>query len=163
MYPYIHIGSFQLGTFGLMLWLAAVVATVVLHKNFSRHGVDADALNVVALVVIAGVIGAKVWHELQDVPELRAALRQIGTPGWGHPVDVVMGFLHWFQAGFAWYGGLSAGIAMLMWQGQVARFKGPGGTKETGGRWGSGWGRCGCWIWRLRRLRLGMAWGGLGV
>jgi phosphatidylglycerol:prolipoprotein diacylglycerol transferase len=125
MYPYIHIGSFQLGTFGLMLWLAAVVATVVLHKNFSRHGVDADALNVVALVVIAGVIGAKVWHELQDVPELRAALRQIGTPGWGHPVDVVMGFLHWFQAGFAWYGGLSAGIAMLMLQGHEARFKGP--------------------------------------
>ena len=83
MYPYIHIGSFQLGTFGLMLWLAAVVATVVLHKNFSRHGVDADALNVVALVVIAGVIGAKVWHELQDVAELRAAMRQIGAARMG--------------------------------------------------------------------------------
>ena len=51
-----------------MLWLAAVVATVVLHSNFVRNGVDADALNVVALVVIAGMIGAKVWHELQDIP-----------------------------------------------------------------------------------------------
>jgi phosphatidylglycerol---prolipoprotein diacylglyceryl transferase len=129
MYPYINIGSFHLGTFGLMLWLAAVVATVVLHKNFERHGVDADALNVVALVVIAGVIGAKVWHELQDVPELRAAMRQIAVPGWGHPVDVVMGFLHWFQAGFAWFGGMLAGIAMLMWQGQQARFKGPAVAK----------------------------------
>ncbi len=59
MYPYIDIGSFHLGTFGLMLWLAAVVATVVLYRNFVRNGVEADALNVVALVVIAGVIGAK--------------------------------------------------------------------------------------------------------
>ncbi len=40
-------------------------------------------------------------------------------------MDVVMGFLHWFQAGFAWFGGMLAGIAMLMWQGRVARFKGP--------------------------------------
>ena len=125
MYPYIDIGSFHLGTFGLLLWLAAVVGTVVLHKNFSRFGVDADALNVVAMVVIFGVIGAKVWHELQDAPALLAAMRQIGLPGWSHPVAVVMGFLHWFQAGFAWFGGMLAGIAMLMWQGRQARFKGP--------------------------------------
>jgi phosphatidylglycerol:prolipoprotein diacylglycerol transferase len=125
MYPYIDIGSFHLGTFGLMLWLAAVVATVVLYRNFLRNGVEADALNVVALVVIAGIIGAKSWHELQNVADLRAAMHQIGLPGWGHPMDVVMGFLHWFQAGFAWFGGLLAGIAMLMWQGRLARFKGP--------------------------------------
>jgi len=30
----------------------------------------------------------------------------------------------WFQTGFAWFGGMLAGIAMLMWQGTVARFKG---------------------------------------
>ncbi len=36
-----------------------------------------------------------------------------------------MEFLHWFQAGFAWFGGMLAGIAMLMWQGRPARFKGP--------------------------------------
>lgn len=125
MYPYINIGPLHLGTFGLLLWLAAVVATVVLHKNFGRNGVDADALNVVAFVVIAGVIGAKSWHELQSVTELQLSMAQIGIPGWSHPLDVVMGFLHWFQAGFAWYGGMLAGIAMLMWQGRVARFKGP--------------------------------------
>ena len=124
MYPYIDIGSLHLGTFGLFLWLAAVVATVVLHKNFVRNGVEADALNVVALVVISGVIGAKAWHELQNVAELRTAMRGIASPGFAHPVDVVMAFLHWFQAGFAWFGGMLAGIGMLMWQGQGARFKG---------------------------------------
>ena len=32
-----------------------------------------------------------------------------------------MNFLHWFQAGFAWFGGMIAGIAMLLWQGRQAR------------------------------------------
>ena len=131
MYPYINIGPVHLGTFGLLLWLAAVAATVLLHKNFVRNGVDADALNVVAFVVIAGVIGAKAWHELQNLSELREAMRQIGVPGWGHPVDVLVGFLHWFQAGFAWFGGMLAGIAMLMWQGGAVRAGGTPGSVAT--------------------------------
>jgi phosphatidylglycerol---prolipoprotein diacylglyceryl transferase len=127
MYPYIDIGPLHLGTFGLFLWLAAVAATVVLHRNFGRNGVVSDALNVVALVVISGVIGAKAWHELQNLTELRMSLQEVGAPGWGHPLDVVLGFLHWFQAGFAWFGGMLAGIAMLMWQGRSARFREPKG------------------------------------
>ena len=123
MYPYITIGPLHPGTFGLLLWLAAVCATVVLHRNFKRNGVDADAMNVVAFVVIAGVLGAKLWHEMQDVHELRLAMQQIGQPGWGSPLQVVMGFLKWFQAGFAWFGGMLAGIATLMWQGREARFR----------------------------------------
>jgi phosphatidylglycerol:prolipoprotein diacylglycerol transferase len=127
MYPYIHIGSFHIGTFGLMLWLAAVCATVVLHKNFKRFGVDADALNVVTLVVLAGILGAKAWHELQNPSEIMLGLhREIAYSG-----SNMYGFLRWFQAGFAWYGGLLAGIAMLLWQGHVARFKGP--NEETPG------------------------------
>jgi phosphatidylglycerol:prolipoprotein diacylglycerol transferase len=133
MFPYIDIGPIHLGTFGLLLWLAAVAATVVLHKNFVRNGVDADALNVVAFVVIAGVLGAKAWHELQNPADLYAAFRQITAPGWHRPFAVAMDFLHWFQAGFAWFGGMLAGIAMLMWQGRMARFKGPlEGTQGAG-------------------------------
>lgn len=123
MYPYIDIGPVHLGTFGLLLWLAAVAGTIVLHKNFTRNGVNADALNVVAFVVIAGVVGAKVWHELQEPATLHMAISRILAPGWSHPLDIVMGFLHWFQAGFAWFGGMLAGIAMLMWMGRSARFR----------------------------------------
>jgi phosphatidylglycerol:prolipoprotein diacylglycerol transferase len=125
MFPYINFGSFHLGTFGLLLWLAAVAGTVVLHRNFQRFNVDADALNVVAVVVVAGVVGAKLWHEFQNVPELRGAIRVIGAPGWKHPLDVVLGFLGWFRDGFAWFGGMVAGIVTLMWQGRNGRFKGP--------------------------------------
>jgi phosphatidylglycerol---prolipoprotein diacylglyceryl transferase len=126
MYPYLNIGPVHLGMFGLLLWLAAVAGTIVLHKNFARKGVDADALNVVALVVVAGVIGAKVWHELQNIRELEYALHMIARPGWHHPLDVALLFLQWFRDGFAWFGGMAAGIAVLMTQGQGARFKGPG-------------------------------------
>jgi phosphatidylglycerol:prolipoprotein diacylglycerol transferase len=75
-------------------------------------------------VVIAGVLGAKTWHELQNVADLWAAMKQIGAPGWKHPLEVALYFLHWFQAGFAWFGGMLAGIAMLMWQGRMARPEG---------------------------------------
>ncbi len=115
------------GTFGLLLWLAAVCATAILHKNFKRFGVDADALNVVTLVVLAGILGAKAWHELQNPSQIMIGLHQdIAYSG-----NSLLGFLRWFQAGFAWYGGLLAGIATLLWQGHIARFQGP--NEETPG------------------------------
>src|SRR6202789_735359 len=129
MYPYLNLGFAHVGTFGLMLWLAAVCATIVLYKNFARNGSDADALNIVTMVVIAGIIGAKAWHELENIPELIAAWRQIIGPGLHRPTEVFFNFLHWFQAGFAWYGGLLASIAMLIYQGIIAK---PNGL--TGGR-----------------------------
>jgi phosphatidylglycerol:prolipoprotein diacylglycerol transferase len=129
MYPYLNLGFAHIGTFGLMLWLAAVCATIVLYKNFARNGSDADALNIVTMVVIAGIIGAKAWHELENIPDLIGAWRQIVAPGFHRPTEVFFNFLHWFQAGFAWYGGLLASIAMLIYQGIVAK---PNGL--TGGR-----------------------------
>jgi len=121
MYPYLTIGHWHPGTFGLLLWLSAVVAAVVLHRNFVRNTVNADALDVVALVVVAGILGAKSWHELQDVPNLLLAFRRIGAPGWHHPLDVVGEFLFWFKAGFAWFGGMIAGVAVLLWMGASTR------------------------------------------
>lgn len=123
MYPYINLGPLHLGTFGLLLWLGGVVAALVLQRNFLRHGVEADALSVVAVVVVAGIVGAKLWHELQEPRELVAAMRAIAAPGWGHPGTVLLGYLTWFKAGFAWFGGLLAGIAALIWAGRTLRFR----------------------------------------
>lgn len=131
MYPYLNLGFAQVGTFGLLLWLAAVCGTVVLHRNFLRSGVTADALNVVVFTVIAGIIGAKLWHELQEPRELAAAWRQITLPGWSHPGVVVMGFFQWFKAGFAWFGGLLAGVATLIAQGVSLRLNGLTGRKAA--------------------------------
>ncbi len=105
MYPFIHVGHYSIGTFGILLWLAAVSGCWVLHKNFERKGVEADAINVTALVTVAGIVGAKLWHVL-ETPHL---LMQI-------PLQLLLD-----RAGFAWFGGLVAAILVLMWQGRVAK------------------------------------------
>src|SRR3978361_2255433 len=81
MLPYLNIGPLHLGTFGLLLWLAAVCGTWILHQNFQRNAVTLDALNIVVFTVIAGIIGAKLWHELQSPSELAASCHQIMLPG----------------------------------------------------------------------------------
>ena len=121
MLPYLHLGSITLGTFGILMWLAAVTAAYVLHRSFIRAGVSADAIVVVSVVMISGVIGAKIWHELQNPFQLRMAMHEIALPGWSKPLEVTVRFFHWFQAGFAWFGGLLFGVAALMWQGRTHR------------------------------------------
>ena len=121
MLPYLHLGSITLGTFGILMWLAAVTSAYVLHRSFMRAGISADAIVVVSVVMISGVIGAKVWHELQNPFQLRMSMHEIALPGWGKPLEVAVRFFHWFQAGFAWFGGLLFGVAALLWQGRSNR------------------------------------------
>ena len=103
MYPFIHIGRFSVGTFGIMLWLAAVAACWILYRNFRRWGIDADAISIVAVSTVAGVLGSKIWHVLETP---HALMR--------HPADLLFD-----RAGFAWYGGLIVGILTLLWQARV--------------------------------------------
>lgn len=129
MYPYIVIGSWHLGTFGLFVWLAGVAAGVVLHRNFKRENVDADAMNIVVVVLLAGVLGSKLWHELQSPRELVAAMRFIFAPGSAHLAETGSRLLEWLRSGFAWFGGLLVGIAMLVWQGIATRPNGLRGPR----------------------------------
>jgi phosphatidylglycerol:prolipoprotein diacylglycerol transferase len=110
MYPFIHIGHFSIGTFGLCLWLASVCACWVLYCNFRRFGIDADAVGVAAYTTVGGVLGAKLWHVLEDPTTLMH-----------QPVQVLFD-----RAGFAWFGGLLVGIAVLIWSGRQARTGGLG-------------------------------------
>lgn len=102
MYPYIHIGSFWIGTFGIMLWLAAVCACWALHANFKRWNIEGDAIGIVAITTVAGVVGAKLWHVFEDPQALI------------HHTAAML----FDRAGFAWFGGLVLGIAALLWQGR---------------------------------------------
>jgi phosphatidylglycerol:prolipoprotein diacylglycerol transferase len=119
MIPYLHIGSFELPTFGLMLWLAAVAAAWVLHLNFRRRQVNADALTIVAIATIAGIVGAKLWHEVEQPAECLATIRFFWMTLTTHTGSFIPEFLDWAKAGFAWFGGLAAGIAVLLWQGRA--------------------------------------------
>jgi phosphatidylglycerol---prolipoprotein diacylglyceryl transferase len=103
MYPFIHIGRFSIGTFGILLWLAAVCGCYVLYRSFRRWKIDADAISIVAVSTVAGILGAKLWHVLETPHVL-----------FHHPADVLFD-----RAGFAWYGGLIVGILTLLWQARV--------------------------------------------
>ncbi len=105
MLPYIHLWFFNLPTFGLMLWLAAVAGAIVVDRGFKRVSITADAVGMVAVAVVAGIVGAKLWHVFDSPSEFRAI-------GWA---------VLWDNAGFAWYGGLIFGIAALVLQGWRAK------------------------------------------
>ncbi len=119
MLPYIHIGihfvlhlggrlipigPFDVPTFGLMLWLATVCGAAVMHFSFRRAHIEADAVGIVAMTVVAGIVGAKLWHVLDSPAEFQA-------DGWS---------VLWSTGGFAWFGGLVAGIIALLIQGKNA-------------------------------------------
>jgi phosphatidylglycerol:prolipoprotein diacylglycerol transferase len=132
MLPYIHIGHFNLPTFGLMLWLAAVAAAFVMDRGFRRARITADAVGMVALAVILGIVGAKLWHVVDTPSEFRDL-------GWK---------VLWDSAGFAWFGGLVFGISALLVQGWWAKI----GAVRTldfaapAAALGYGIGRIGCFL-----------------
>ncbi len=132
MYPFIHIGHFSIGTFGLCLWLASVCACWTLYRNFLRYGVDADAVGVAAYTTVGGVVGAKLWHVFEDPTLLMH-----------QPLAVLFD-----RAGFAWFGGLLAGIAVLVWSGRQAKTGGLGmlDLAAPAVAVGYGVGRIGCLI-----------------
>lgn len=140
MLPYLHINLYftdRIPTFGLMLWLAAVAAAFILDRNFRRAGLTkgnegADAVGMVAVAVVAGIIGAKLWHVLDTPSEFR-------YQGWS---------VLWDTAGFAWFGGMVFGITALIVQGKRA---GIGGLRTLdlaapAAAIGYGIGRIGCFL-----------------
>lgn len=105
MLPYIHLASFNIPTFGLMLWLAMVAAGLILDRGFRRAGISADAMTMVVVAGLCGIVGAKLWHVLDSPWEFH-------EEGWR---------VLWDTAGFAWFGGLVGGIAALLIQGWRAK------------------------------------------
>jgi phosphatidylglycerol:prolipoprotein diacylglycerol transferase len=132
MLPFLHIWRLNLPTFGLMLWLAAVCAAVVMDRGFRRAHISADAVGMVAITMVMGIVGAKLWHVLDTPVEFREA-------GWS---------VLWDSAGFAWFGGLAVGISALVFQGWRAKI----GALKTldlaapAAAIGYGIGRIGCFL-----------------
>ncbi len=132
MIPYLHLWHYGVPTFGLMLWLAAVSAAFVMDRSFRRAGITADAVGMVAVTVVGGIVGAKLWHVIDTPIEFREL-------GWR---------VLWDSAGFAWFGGLVFGISALLFQGWWAKI----GSLRTldlaapAAAIGYGIGRIGCFL-----------------
>lgn len=95
MFPtLLRIGSFEITTFGLMMFLAFVIGGWVLTREYRRFGLREEmASSMVMVGAICGILGAKIyyailfrdWHLLFD------------------------------RAGLVWYGGLIAGVIGAVW------------------------------------------------
>lgn len=105
MIPFLHIGSLSIPTFGLMVASAMVCAYFLLRADVLRRGLAPDKTSAAAMAeafiavpCLSGIVGAKLYHELQSPAEFFA-----------HP------FQQFFsQYGFAWFGGLIAGFAAYL-------------------------------------------------
>jgi phosphatidylglycerol---prolipoprotein diacylglyceryl transferase len=82
-----------------MVALAMLVAYFVLRADLARRGIAADAETLIAIPCLAGILGAKLYHVLES------------------PGDFFADPWHqlFSQFGFAWFGGLIAGIAAFVW------------------------------------------------
>ena len=132
MLPFLHIWHLNVPTFGLMLWLACVAAAFVMDRGFKRAGLDGDAVGMVAIAAVLGIVGAKLWHVIDTPVEFQ-------EQGWR---------VLWDTAGFAWFGGLLFGISALVFQGWWAKI---GGLRTLdlaapAAAIGYGIGRIGCFL-----------------
>ncbi len=101
--PFLHIGWLAIPTFGLMVATAMIAAYYVLRADLARRGIApvtsglAEAF--IAIPCLAGIVGAKMYHVLESPREL-----------WDHPLGEIFS-----QFGFAWFGGMIAGMAAFAW------------------------------------------------
>jgi len=101
MIPFLHLGPITLPTFGLMVATAMICAFFVMRADLKRRGIEIEAETLVAVPSLAGMIGAKLYHVLETPRELFAdPFGQLFT-----------------SYGFAWFGGLIAGIAAFIYLG----------------------------------------------
>ncbi|MGO8759910.1 MAG: prolipoprotein diacylglyceryl transferase [Terracidiphilus sp.] len=133
MLPFLHIGPYAQPTYGLMLCLAIMTAVFVVDRAFKRAHLTADAVGMVAVAAVSGIVGSKIWYLVLDSPgDFRAM-------GW----DAL-----WRTDGFSWFGALVCGILALVVQGWRAKI---GGLRTLdlaapAAAIGQGLGRIGCFL-----------------
>src|SRR5205814_2977096 len=89
VYPtLVKFGSFEITTFGLMMFLAFVAGGWVLTRQFRRYGLSDDlASTIVMAAAIGGIVGAKIYYAIL-------------YHSWAELFS---------RAGLVWYGGLIGG------------------------------------------------------
>ena len=119
MIPFLHLGPLTIPTFGLMVAIGLLVAAYILQADFNRRRQHLDAFRarqsgdegflrrfvrqshndegflIIGIAGIAGLLGAKIYHALQDPSTWKAEL--------------------FSRYGFAWFGGFLGGFLALVY------------------------------------------------
>jgi phosphatidylglycerol---prolipoprotein diacylglyceryl transferase len=107
--PFLHFGPLTIPTFGLMVAIALLVSAYVLQADFDRRRAQLERLPgykdqndegffIIGIAGIAGLVGARLYHVLEDPHELFA-----------HPGELLLS-----RFGFAWFGGFLGGLLALI-------------------------------------------------
>ena len=104
MFPRLfHIGSFYLPTYGFLVASGVLIGLWISVRNSEKQGINGDdAWNLGILVVLAGIVGAKVLYVVNDWSRFTADWREIFS-------------LSTLQAGGVFSGGLVAALVMAVW------------------------------------------------
>jgi phosphatidylglycerol---prolipoprotein diacylglyceryl transferase len=98
-----HIGRFFLPTYGVLVSVGVLVGLWVSVRNSRKQGINADdAWNFGILVVLCGIVGAKILYIINDWSYYAA-----------HPGGIFS--LNTLQAGGVFSGGLVAALAAAVW------------------------------------------------
>jgi phosphatidylglycerol---prolipoprotein diacylglyceryl transferase len=98
-----HIGNFNMPTYGLLVSLGVLLGLWISVRNSQKQGIDPDnAWNLGIIVVMCGIIGAKVLYIIVDWGEYAA-----------HPGEIFS--LNTLQAGGVFSGGLIGAFAAAAW------------------------------------------------
>jgi len=98
-----HIGNFSLPTYGLLVSLGVLIGLWISVRNSEKQGINPDdAWNLGILVVLCGIVGAKILYIAYDWSTYAAHPREIFSLGT-------------LQAGGVFSGGLIAGFVAAAW------------------------------------------------
>ncbi len=104
MFPRLfHIGSFYLPTYGVLVASGVLIGLWISVRNSEKQGINGDdAWNLGILVVLAGIIGAKILYIINDWSSYANNWREIFS-------------LNTLQAGGVFSGGLIAALLVGVW------------------------------------------------
>ena len=105
MIPYLHLGPFNIPTFGFMVAIGLIAAAYILQADFVRRAMKADAFGMITLAGFAGIVGAKLYHLLESPAEFFA-----------NPIGLIF-----TRYGFAWFGGFLGGFGAMVFLGRRAQ------------------------------------------
>jgi phosphatidylglycerol:prolipoprotein diacylglycerol transferase len=98
-----HIGNFSLPTYGLLVSLGVLVGLWISVRNSEKQGIDPEnAWNFGILVVLSGIVGAKILYIVNDWSNYVA-----------HPREIFS--LSTLQAGGVFSGGLIGALIAAVW------------------------------------------------
>jgi phosphatidylglycerol---prolipoprotein diacylglyceryl transferase len=107
--PFLHFGPLTIPTFGLMVAIALLVSAYALQADFNRRRAQLERIPgyksqkdegflIIGVAGMAGLVGARLYHVLEDPRELFA-----------HPAELLLS-----RFGFAWFGGFLGGLIALI-------------------------------------------------